>query len=492
MGQWAIATTAVLVLAALLIAHRELRSYLIWQKAVRLRAQARPVIDRRLDQLGAQLDPAELAPILAIDLTNRDTSAIVVTRKGQVIGSGPRIHGPEPPLLPRERYERALGDDPHVTSVVPEGERRVLAVLIPPLAWRPGPGAVVELATYLDEEERVLRFIRILAGGLVVATVAAVFLEYELKGPYTVLALLAVPLVYAAARFARRGASPPPTQESEPSPHAEAHVPDVDVAALMREVEAAFLIQEASEERMRRFIADASHELRTPLTSLGAAGDVLLRAKDTPEQVERVVEVIRSQTDRMTRIVQEMLVLARLDSSVTLKREPVRLDRLAAQHVEELILSAPDRRIEFVLDASAIVLADSNQLRQVLGNLTSNAVRHSGPSSSITVSVGVDGDQAVLAVSDEGEGIPDEDLPWIFQRFYRADSARLSGGSGLGLAIVRQIVERHGGVVEVSSNSSEGATFQARLPLADSKPRGDTGTDLRGLPTTGGVTLDAD
>jgi signal transduction histidine kinase len=469
--EWAIATTGVLVLATLVIAHRELRSYLIWQQAVRLRAQARQVIDRRLDQLGDRLDAPELAPILAIDLTNRDTSAIVVTRKGQVIGSAPPIHGPEPPLLPWPRYEAALEGEPHVTSVVQDGARRVLVVLIPPLAWRPAPGAVVELATYLDSEERLLRFIRILAGGVLLSAILAVFLEVALAGAYTLLALLAVPLVYAAARLARREASPPLTQESAPTRHAENETSEVDLAALMKEVEAAFLVRDASEERMRRFFADASHELRTPLTSLGAAADVLDRAKESPEQLDRVVDVLRSQTDRMTRTVQDMLVLTRLDSAVTFRRQPIRLDVLAIQHVDELALSTPDRTIEVDAGESVTVLGDEEQLRQALGNLTGNAVRHTAAGGHIVVAVSVEGKEAVVEVSDDGEGISEADLPWIFQRFYRADSTRLSGGSGLGLAIVRQIVERHGGEIEVSSSPREGAIFRIRLPVVGAVDR---------------------
>lgn len=461
---------------ALVIAHQELRSYLIWQQAVRLRAQARPVIDRRLDQLGDRLALAELAPILAIDLTSRDTSALVVTRKGQVVGSAPRIHGPEPPLLPLKRYEAALDDDPRVTSVVPEGDRRILVVLIAPLAWRPMPGAVIELATYLDTEERVFRFIRILGAGLIVAAVVALALELALRGPFTMFALLAAPLVYGAARLARRGAAPALVEEATPLPSAEGPGGEIDVAALMREVEAAFLVRDASEERMRRFIADASHELRTPLTSLGAAGDVLLQAKDSPEQVERIVEIVRSQTDRMTRIVQDMLVLARADST-TLEREPLRLDVLVAQHVEELIVSTPDRRLEVEADGPVTVLADSDQLLQVLGNLTSNAIRHTATDGLVRVSVAVDRDDAVISVADDGEGIAESDLPWIFQRFYRAGSTRLSGSSGLGLAIVRQIVEQHGGDVEVSSVSGEGATLRVRLPLIESRATGGRTTE---------------
>ncbi|MGH2452010.1 MAG: hypothetical protein ACRDGE_12235 [Candidatus Limnocylindria bacterium] len=226
MGVWAVATTAVFAIAVAVLAYREFRAYLVWLEAVRLRAQAKPLIDRRLEQLAGRLEPAEIAPILAADLTSRDTTALVVDRSGRVIGSAPPLEGPEPPLLPRQRYARALGEDPHVTSIARDARgRRVLSVLIPPLPWRPDPPAVVQLATYLDSRERPFRLMQILAAAILADSILLVLVEVTLEGPATLLALVAVPLVWVAARLARGGGPLTVEGERRPSARAEGSFP---------------------------------------------------------------------------------------------------------------------------------------------------------------------------------------------------------------------------------------------------------------------------
>jgi two-component system OmpR family sensor kinase len=463
-GAWAIATTAVFAVAVAILAYREFRAYLVWLEAVRLRAQAKPVIDRRLEQLAGRLEPAEIAPLLAADLTNRDTTALVVDRSAQVIGSAPPLEGPEPLLLPRERYARALGEDPHVTSIARDSRgRRVLSVLIPPLPWRPDPPAVVQLATYLDSRERPLRFMQILAAAILADSILLVLVEVTLAGPATLLALLAVPLVWVAARLARGGGPLTEERERRPPASSEGAVP---LASAVRHAEAAFIAQQASEQRIRKFVAEASHELRTPLTSVAGAADVLLgHAKGDPEHVERLARVIRSEADRMSRLVEDMLTLARLDAAEALRREPVRVDLLAAEHANEIELSRGDRRVT-VLTKPVIVHGDADRLRQALANLTSNALRHTAPGGVIEINARLDDGVAVLAVRDDGEGIAEADLPHIFTRFWRADSSRSGEGAGLGLAIVREIVEAHGGSIEVASHRGKGTCVIVRIPAA--------------------------
>jgi two-component system OmpR family sensor kinase len=464
---WPIAAAVLLLLGVGAIAHRELRAYLFEQCAVRLRAQAKPLIDRRLEHLSGQVDIPELAQILAMDLTTRETTALVVDRSGTVLASGPPQEGPEPPLLEPDRYRAAFEGDPHVTYSFERAGARLLVVLIPPRAWLPDPPAVVQLTTSLGREERLLARLALALGGSTLALGWLTLIVAELGGgPLTLAPLLSLPVVAVLGRLARARNRLEITELEAAVDAVPATGARADFTATMRRVEAAFLAQAASEERMRRFIADASHELRTPLTSLGGAADVLLGgARNDPEHVERLARVIRSQADRMQRLVEDLLTLARLDSGENpLERGIVRLDHLLLEHAEELALAAPDRKVEVDARLAVSVQGDDGRLRQVLSNLTSNAVRHTRPGGHIWLSLERDGDDALVAVSDDGEGIPEDDLPRVFERFFRGDPARSLGGAGLGLAIARGIVEAHGGSISAGASAAGGARFEVRLP----------------------------
>ncbi|MEA2284678.1 MAG: two-component system, OmpR family, sensor kinase, partial [Solirubrobacteraceae bacterium] len=262
-------------------------------------------------------------------------------------------------------------------------------------------------------------------------------------------------------RDAPSAAASPAAQASQPP----AGMTREDFTAAMRRVEAAFLERQASEERMRRFVADASHELRTPLTAVGGAADVLLRgAKDDPEQVERLARLVRSRADAMAALVEGLLTLARLDAGVTLRREAVDLGRVAREHAEELTVSAPGRRIAVDAPDGVVVEGDPDRLRQVLANLTGNALRHAGPDASVKIAVARDGGTALVRVADDGPGIAPEERERLFERFYRGAGAQSADGSGLGLAIVGEIVAAHGGAAEIVETPGGGATFVVRLP----------------------------
>jgi two-component system, OmpR family, sensor kinase len=460
-----IATVLLLALGPLV--HRVLRGRLVDLGAMRLRAQAKPIIDRRIEHLSGQISVVELAAILAMDLTNRETTASVVDGSGTMIASGAPEEGPEAPILPEEHYQEALAGEPRVTCTVRSGERNVLVVLVPPLAWLPRPPAVVQLATDFTGDERLLRrAVGVLVAGTLCVAWAEFALDVLVGDGLGVLALVGIPVVLLAAmRVAGRG-----TPARAISHGASAgHEPGArtDFTAVMRRVEAAFLAKQASERRMRRFIADASHELRTPLTSLGGAADVLLRgAKDDPEHAERLARVIRSQADRIGRLVDDLLMLARLDSGLDVEQRNLRFDRLVEEHAEEIALASLERRVELVRADPAIVLGNEDRLRQVLANLTSNALRHTAPGGRIELGAYSAAGQAVAFVRDDGEGIAEEHLPLVFERFWRGDPARGDGGgAGLGLAIVREIVAAHHGEVDVESRAGAGATVTVRLPL---------------------------
>jgi two-component system OmpR family sensor kinase len=462
-----LALAIALMLASALPVYRALRSHLVDLHAVRLRAQAKPVIDRRIEHLSDQISIVELAAILAMDLTNRETTACVVDSAGRVIASGPPDEGPPSPLLPDEQYQKALAGDPHVTCLVRIGGRDVLAVLVPPLAWLPRPPAVIQLSTDLTANERLLRrAVGIVLTGVLCVAGLEFALDVGVGGGLGVVALVAIaPVMVLAARVIRP--SEIPTEVGRSLPVARETAAREDFTAVMRRVEAAFLAKQASEEQMRRFIADASHELRTPLTSLGAAADVLLhRAKDDPERTEQLARVIRSQADRLGRLVEDLLTLARLDSGIELVVHDVQLDRLVVQHGEQLALALPDREVRLGVVEPAPVRGNEERLKQLLENLTTNAVRHTAPGGCIELGVALNGRSAVLTVRDDGAGIAESELPYVFERFFRGDPARGAGGYGLGLAIVREITEAHGGSVGVSSRLGEGAVFTVTLPLA--------------------------
>jgi signal transduction histidine kinase len=224
------------------------------------------------------------------------------------------------------------------------------------------------------------------------------------------------------------------------------------------------------------FVADVSHELRTPLTAVKGTVETLRDgAVDDLHVRDRFLETIESETDRLIGLVNNLLLLSRVDSeALNLRREPVDLKQLAKAVTDLLASRAEKRDLVLQVDASSGVpqaWADADRLQQVLVNLLDNAIKYSRPGGSVTVSLNPteDGSQwALVQVRDEGIGIPAEDLPRIGQRFFRADRARsrADGGSGLGLAIARALVQAHGGQLWVESQEGVGTTVSFTLPPA--------------------------
>ena len=216
----------------------------------------------------------------------------------------------------------------------------------------------------------------------------------------------------------------------------------------------------------RRFVADASHELRTPLAIIKANLDLALTdAQATAESRATAAAVIRRAIDRMARLTDDLLALARLDAPAS-GREPVQMHALLEDAAEEFAAAAAVRGIAIKVDTTAagLVLGDRDVLKRALTNLLDNAVRVAG--SRVVLAHGEEDGSAWISVGDDGPGIAAEHQASIFDRFWRSDDARSrpGGGSGLGLAIVRQIAEAHGGTVEVVSEEGAGATFVLRLP----------------------------
>jgi two-component system OmpR family sensor kinase len=229
----------------------------------------------------------------------------------------------------------------------------------------------------------------------------------------------------------------------------------------------------SSEERMRRFITDASHELRTPLTTI--RGFAELYRQGAARDMELLMSRIESESRRMGLLVEDLLLLARLDAQRPLEQYRVDLLALATDAVHDARSIAPHRRVEMeVFDGPGTpeVIGDEARLRQVLGNLVSNALQHTPESAGVTVRVGTEGDNAVLEVIDKGPGMSQDDAQRVFERFYRTDSsrARASGGTGLGLSIVDSLVFAHGGTVAVTTAPGQGCRFQVKLPRVAEVP----------------------
>jgi two-component system, OmpR family, sensor kinase len=237
---------------------------------------------------------------------------------------------------------------------------------------------------------------------------------------------------------------------------------------MLENIEGAMTALEASEAKLRRFVADASHELRTPLAAVRAYSELFDRGAATrPDDLERSMNGIRRESERMSVLVEDLLLLAHLDEGRPLEREPVALDEVVAESVETAKTLEPARPIETQL-APATVTGDRDRLRQVVDNLFANVRAHTPADAPLRVTIAQEGTDAVLAVADSGPGMDAETLEHAFERFYRADPSRTraSGGAGLGLAIVAAVVEAHGGTVAIESEPGAGTTFTVRLPLA--------------------------
>jgi two-component system OmpR family sensor kinase len=246
------------------------------------------------------------------------------------------------------------------------------------------------------------------------------------------------------------------------------------VNMMLTRLEHAFNEQRASENRLRRFIADASHELRTPLSSIRGYAELFRRgASSRPEDLALAMRRIESEASRMGVLVDELLLLARLDSGRPLDRAIVDLSALIHDAARDSQAADPRWPIDAAVDDSegaVHVIGDADRLRQVLANLLSNVRAHTPPGTRAAIRACREDGEVVLEVADEGPGLTERQQQLVFERFYRADSSRGredgAGGSGLGLSIVASVAQAHGGTATVRSRPGEGAVFTVRLPLA--------------------------
>jgi two-component system OmpR family sensor kinase len=240
---------------------------------------------------------------------------------------------------------------------------------------------------------------------------------------------------------------------------------------MLGDLEVAFAEREATEQRLRQFLADASHELRTPLTSIQGFAE-LFRVSNEEARVDlpTILRRIEQESARMGILVEDLLLLARLDQPRAAERAPVDLAVLAADACSDAVATASDRPVSLDAPEPVVIAGDQTHLRQALANLVTNALRHTPDGTPIDVSARLVDGWAVVTVRDHGAGFDDETLQHAFDRFWQADKARVGAGAGLGLAIVAGIAGEHGGTATAANADDGGAIVTLRLPLDSPTP----------------------
>jgi two-component system OmpR family sensor kinase len=403
--------------------------------------------------------------------------------------------GPDPARPPSKFYVRAISPDGHVLTAINDRNAEpalpanndvgpnpttLSSVSGSDIEWRGvsvhGPqGGLTTVAVDLSDVDHTMRSLVLLQAGIG----AAVLVVVGIAG-FVVVHRSLRPLAEVEQTAAAIASGELDRRITERDPRTEVGRLSAALNGMLSQIQEAVAASESSaetartsEERMRRFITDASHELRTPLTTI--RGFAELYRQGAARDVAMLLSRIESEASRMGLLVDDLLLLARLDVQRPLDHNRVDLLALVSDGVHDGRAIDPQRTIIMeVFDGPGTpeVLGDEPRLRQVLGNLVANAIQHTPGSAAVRVRVGTDGDDAVLEVADDGPGMSQEDAQRIFERFYRTDSsrARASGGTGLGLSIVNSLVKAHGGSVTVTTAPGAGCCFRVTLPRVSDVP----------------------
>jgi two-component system OmpR family sensor kinase len=452
--------------------HGLLRDYLLKQ------------FDRQLNGSAASLTKIALDLNRGIDFLGHNglpgdaTVQFLLQDTGERATEGPSNEGTWPDLPPvSPALVSSHGGRPFtVGSVTGDRQWRVLAQ-----TYRTGGGEVLysEVALPMDQVTLTLARLRfvVLALGLSLLAACAALGWLAIRGAFVPLREVEdTAAAIAAGDLSRRVREHPPSTEVGRL--------TASLNGMLAQIEQAFRHREASQARTRRFAADASHELRTPLVSIRGFAELYRQGAVPPDEVPRTMRRIEDEATRMGGLVEDLLLLARLDEQRPGRSEPVDLAVLANDAVHDARGLDPTRRVSLVgLNGSAgpipaVVIGDEDRLRQVVANLVANAVRHTPDGTAIEVAVGVTTNSppggagsgvplAVLEVRDHGPGLTEEQAERVFERFFRVDASRTrgqGGGSGLGLSIVSAVVVAHQGTVETRTTPGGGATFRVELP----------------------------
>ncbi|MFG1946236.1 ATP-binding protein [Nonomuraea sp. NPDC048826] len=423
------------------------------------------------DRVTVRPPPAELMPGDPGVQVPRRFEVDVYSPSGMLLDDLPSGAGAGPDV-PAELVARPPRTPFTVAGTDGTGEWRVLITLLPD-----GNRAAVSMS--LDSNRSTVRellVIQLAVGALVLALLAAVALWVVRLGLRPLTRMERTAEAIAAGDIDRRvGDSDPRTETGRLG---------TALNVMLERLARALRERERSERRLRHFVADASHELRTPLTSIRGFAELYQHGEATRDPAaERLLRRIESEAERMGVLVEDLLLLARLDQEPALELSTVDLHVLAGDVVHAAHARDRDRPVRLTLsDRPVRVRGDEHRLHQVIANLVGNAIVHTAPETAVRVTVGHErvgppegvhagagpapgSEAALVEVSDEGSGIDAEHLPYVFDRFYRADPnrSRDHGGTGLGLAIAAALVEAHGGRIEVTS-SRRGTRFRVLLP----------------------------
>ena len=408
--------------------------------------------------------------------------------------SAPPYEGPDPGRPPSKFYVRGIGSDGTAFTAIndrnaepalpPNNDVGPNPVTLPSvngsdILWRAvsvrGPHGLTTVAVDLSDVQHTVRSLVWLQFGIGVAVLAVVGIA-----SFAVVQRSLRPLSEVEQTAAAIAAGQLDRRVPERDPRTEVGRLSLALNGMLTQIQQAVASSvssaekaRGSEDRMRRFITDASHELRTPLTTI--RGFAELYRQGAARDVAMLLSRIESEASRMGLLVDDLLLLARLDVQRPLEQHRLDLLALASDAVHDAQAIDPERTIAMeVLDGPGTpeVLGDEPRIRQVLSNLVANALQHTPTSAAVTVRVGTDGDDAVLEVADKGPGMGQQDASRVFERFYRTDSsrARASGGIGLGLSIVDSLVHAHGGLVTVTTAPGEGCCFRVTLPRVSDMP----------------------
>ena len=446
----AVALVAAGLLAAGIATRYELRGFLIDRVDSQLQSATNPVslyFERGDTDHGAQ------GPVLGV--LPPDSYAAVITGSSNVAASQYFGRGSA-----SDGLQQAVISAPDGTST--QGDYRVY---VTHGQADEGPASVrLAIATPLNDVNSTLNrlaMLELLVGLIVLAVVAAIafwLVRRELR-----------PLVRIEDTAAAIAGGDLSQRVPEEAPGTEVGDLARSLNAMLAQIEQAFEQRRQSEERLRRFVSDASHELRTPLTSVRGFAELFHRgAASRPDDLALAMSRIESEAERMGVIVEDLLLLANLDQGRPLAQERFDLEAVLAEMVADHAMLHADWPISFSSGGGADLVGDELRIRQAVANLLANARAHTPHGTSIAVALATAGDDRTIEVSDNGPGIAADDLPHLFERFYRVDAsrARRSGGSGLGLSIVQAIAEAHGGSVRVESSQGKGAAFTIVLPIA--------------------------